>query len=112
VATERYVVAARLQPGRVADAEQELAGGPPFDPHEAGLSRHAAYATETHVYLVFEGEAARSKALQLARDHLVEVSRWQTMVTGLPSRVDDVPSDARCLYRWDARTSPSDAPES
>jgi hypothetical protein len=105
VAIERYVLSARLRPGRAAEAEQELSAGPPFDPAEAGLSSHAAYATDTHVYLVFEGEAAQSKAMQLSRDHFVEVSRWQPLVSGFPSRVADVPSEARCLYRWEAASS-------
>jgi hypothetical protein len=99
---EEYVIAARLKPGKAAEAERELADGPPFDPGEAGLSGHAAYLTDGNVYLVFEGESARSTAIHLARTHLVEVSRWQTLVNGLPSRVDGVPPEARCLYRWDA----------
>jgi hypothetical protein len=38
----------------------------------------------------------------LARKHLVEVSRWQSIVSGLPTRVAEVPPDARCLYHWQA----------
>jgi len=98
-AMERYVIAARLKPGK-GDEARELAAGPPFDPAAAGLSGHAAYLTEDEVYLVFEGEAARSTALQLARERLVEVSPWQALISGLPSRVADVPERARCLYPW------------
>jgi hypothetical protein len=97
---ERYVVAARLEPGEAAAAEQLLLEGPPFDPAEAGFLAHEAYLGEDRVYLVFEGEAARSKALELARKHVAEAARWQTIVSGLPSRTPDVPPDARCLYRW------------
>jgi hypothetical protein len=99
---EQYVLMAHLKPRRAADAEQELIAGPPFDPAAAGLTAHAAYLTEENVYLVFEGNAAQSAALQLARTHLVEVGRWQGIVSGLPTRVDAVPPDARCLYRWQA----------
>jgi hypothetical protein len=99
-ALEHYVIAARLKPGKAADAERELAAGPPFDPAEVGLSRHAAYLTERDVYLLFEGEAARTTALRMAREHLVEVSRWQKIVAGLPSSVAEVPPNARCLYEW------------
>jgi hypothetical protein len=99
---EQYVIAARLKPGRAAEAERELADGPPFDPGEVGLSSHAAYLTDREVYLVFEGQAARSIALRLAREHLVEVSRWQDLITGLPANVAEVPENARCLYRWGA----------
>jgi hypothetical protein len=101
-AMEQYVVAARLEPGKAREAERELAAGPPFDPADVGFSAHAAYLTEEEIYLVFEGEAARSRALQVARDHLVEVSRWQSIIRGLPSRVAAVPAEARRVYDWKA----------
>jgi hypothetical protein len=104
---EQYILAARLKAGKARDAERELAAGPPFDPAAVGLSAHAAYMTEENVYLVFEGEAARSTALQLARDHLVEVSRWQSIIRGLPSGVVAVPADARCLFDWKAEAAES-----
>lgn len=100
---EQYVLAARLKSGKARDAERALAAGPPFDPGDVGLSAHAAYLTEADVYLVFEGDAARSRALQVARDHIVEVSRWQSIIRGLPERVDAVPADARLVYEWKAR---------
>jgi hypothetical protein len=99
---ERYALTARLKPGKAAQAERALAGGPPFDPAGEGLSAHAAYVTDRNVYLVFEGDAAHTIALHLAREHLVEVSRWQELVRGLPSRVGEVPPEARCVYRWTA----------
>ena len=101
---EQYVIAARLKAGKASEAEQMLGTGPPFDPSEAGLSSHAAYVTADDVYLLFEGETARTTALQLARDHPVEVSRWQAIVSGLPFRVAEVPRDARCVYEWKAST--------
>jgi hypothetical protein len=107
---ERYVIAARLKPGEAAAAERKLSGGPPFDPAEAGLSAHAAYLTDDSVYLLFEGEAARTRALQLAREHVLDVSQWQAIVKGLPSRVADVPPNARCLYRWTREAEASDSP--
>lgn len=102
---ERYVLAARLKPGAAAEAERLLRAGPPFDPAEAGLSAHAAYLGENHVYLVFEGEGARSKALNLARKHMVEVARWQSVVSDLPTRLASVPPDAQRLYSWTAEDS-------
>ena len=97
---ERYVVATRLKPGAAPAAEELLSAGPPFDPGEAGLSAHAAYISNDYVFLVFEGEAAHATALQLAKEHVIEVSRWQDIVWELPSVTTDVPADARCLYRW------------
>ena len=102
---ERYVLTARLKPGEAAEAERTIAAGPPFDPAEAGLTGHSAYLTSDSVYLVFEGPVAHVKALQLAREHMVDVSYWQRIVSDLPSRVDDVPGDARCLYRWTPESS-------
>jgi hypothetical protein len=99
-AGEQYVIAARLKPGQVAAAERMLRSGPPFDPAEAGLSGHAAYLTDDSVYLVFEGEAAHVKAMRIVREHVVEVSYWQSIIEGLPTRVGAVPTDARCLYHW------------
>lgn len=97
---ERFVISARLKAGQAAAAEQTLRSGPPFDPAEAGLSRHAAYLTDDSVYLVFEGEAAHAKAIRLAREHMVEIGSWQNIIEGLPMSVDDVPPGARCLYHW------------
>ena len=97
---ERYVLTARLKPGQAAAAERLLEASPPFDPAEVGLSAHAAYLDESRVYLVFEGEGARSKALNLARKHMVEVARWQSIVSDLPTRIESVPPDVRCLYSW------------
>jgi hypothetical protein len=102
---ERYVIAALLKPGGAVAAERALLAGPPFDPAEAGLSAHAAYLSDDSVYLVFEGEAAHAKALQLSRQHLVAVSRWQSIISGSPSGVDDVPPNARCLYLWTPKAS-------
>lgn len=104
MAEEHYVVAVRLIPGRAAEAERQLVAGPPFDPAEVGLSSHAAYLSNDDVYLQFEGEAAHGIALHLAREHLVEVSRWQSIVQGLPKRVAEVPAGARCVYRWQSGT--------
>jgi hypothetical protein len=104
---ERYIIAARLKPGKAAEAEQMLATGPPFDPSQAGLSSHAAYLAADDVYLLFEGQTARTTALQLAREHPVEVSLWQGIVSGLPFRVPEVPHDARCVYKWNAGAAPS-----
>lgn len=99
-AVERYVISARLKPGQAAAAERTLRSGPPFDPAEAGLSEHAAYLTDDSVYLVFDGEAAHVKAMRLAREHLVEVSYWQSIIDGLPKRVAAVPPGARCVFHW------------
>jgi hypothetical protein len=104
---EQYLISARLKPGRAAEAERTLLSGPPFNPAEAGLSAHAAYLTEDSVYLVFEGEAARVKAMRLAREHLVEVGYWQGIIEGLPKRIAALPPGARCVYRWPPEVAPS-----
>jgi hypothetical protein len=50
----RLVIVARLQPGKHEDAEALLRKGPPFDPDDLGLHRHAAYLTASEVVFVFE----------------------------------------------------------
>jgi hypothetical protein len=97
---ERHVVTTRLKPGATRAAEELLTRGPPFDPAEEGLVAHAAYLSDDRVFLVFEGEAAHAKALDLAKRHVAEVSQWRDLVWELPSIVADVPPTARCLYRW------------
>jgi hypothetical protein len=99
---ERYVIEAGLKRGAAAAAEELLADGPPFDPGEAELSAHAAYLTANSVVLVFEGDAAHAKALRLANEYMVEVSQWQSIVSGLPLAIDDVPAEAREIYSWSA----------
>jgi hypothetical protein len=84
----------------MAAAERLLETGPPFDPGEAGLAGHAAYLDDEHVYLVFEGDGAHSKALGLAREHMVEVAGWQSVIRDLPVSLDEVPANARCVYSW------------
>jgi hypothetical protein len=97
---ERYVVTTRLKPGAAPAAEELLLAGPPFDPGKAGLSTHAAYLSGDRVFLLFEGDAAHAKAVALAKEYMADVRRWQDLVWELPSAVDEVPPDARCLYRW------------
>ena len=56
---------------------------------------------------MFDGVAAHTKALKLARAHLTEITGWQELVSGLPSRVTEVPSSARCIYRWKSSETPA-----
>jgi len=99
---ERYVVTTRIKPGSAPTVEELLSAGPPFDPGDAGLSAHSAYLSDDRVFLVFEGEAARAKALDLARQHMGDVSRWEELVWELPAVVEEVPATARCVYGWQA----------
>jgi hypothetical protein len=50
----RLMIVARLQPGKHEQAEALLRQGPPFDPEELGLHRHAACLTAREVVFVFE----------------------------------------------------------
>jgi hypothetical protein len=102
---ERYVIAALLKPGGAVAAERALLAGPPFDPAEAGLSAHAAYSERRQRLPRLRGGGRPREALQLSRQHLVAVSRWQSIISGSPSGVDDVPPNARCLYLWTPKAS-------
>ena len=48
------MIVARLVEGAHEDAEALIANGPPFDPDDLGLHRHAAYLTAGEVVFLFE----------------------------------------------------------
>ena len=50
----RLMLVARLREGTHEEAERLLHQGPPFDPEDIGLHRHAAYLTASEVVFLFE----------------------------------------------------------
>jgi hypothetical protein len=95
----RVAIVARLKPGAEPQAAALLEGGPPFDPDEQRVERHAVYLSASEVVFVFEGpevewavddlvDAEPSAAFQAA----VEV--WRPLVEG-PPRI------ARLAYAWE-----------
>jgi hypothetical protein len=68
----RLVVTLKLRKGTQERAAKLIAAGPPFDPADLGLARHAVYLGDELVIFAFEGEdvegvSARSSTIQSAR---------------------------------------------
>jgi hypothetical protein len=79
-------IVARLQPGAQPDAERLLANGPPFDPAELGLRRHADYQSPREVVFMFEGEAVDAAVREFVNDpaRSTVLARWRALVEGPP----------------------------
>jgi hypothetical protein len=96
----QFAVVARLKPGREARAAELLQQGPPFDPAERGLQRHAVYLSATEVVFVFEGPDAEAIVSDLVDEPFSWLLRerfddWRPLVDG-PPRI------ARSAYVWPA----------
>lgn len=95
----KAAIVARLKSGAEEEAAELLAQGPPFDPEERGLNRHAAYLSAGEVVFVFEGPE-----VDVALDDLVgyplgrplraALDRWRPLIEGHP-RI------ARPAYEWE-----------
>jgi hypothetical protein len=97
---ERLVVTARLREGAAAQAERVLAAGPPFDPAEEGMTRHAVYLTPAEMVFVFEGPSVEWAIEAFVNDpaRSTALSEWYPLVEG-PPRL------AREVYHWSASRS-------
>jgi hypothetical protein len=82
----RLMIVAQLTEGAHDEAETLLREGPPFDPEDLGLHRHAAYLTADEVVFVFEAPEVERIVNDLLDDvSLVPaVGRWDKLVEGLP----------------------------
>jgi len=108
---ERIAVIARLREGAAERAAELLAQGPPFDPADVGLSRHAAYLSAREVVFVFEGPEVEWIVDDLATTGFqapiaAALDAWRELVEE-PARL------ARSAYAWgadDAEAQPSSSP--
>jgi hypothetical protein len=92
---------ARLKPGCEEQAAQLVAGGPPFDPGERGLARHAVYLSAGEVVFIFEGDEVEWIVEEMVQEPgggsvAAALEAWRELVDG-PPRI------ARAAYAW---TSP------
>jgi hypothetical protein len=96
----RLMIVARLQPGKHETAEALLRQGPPFDPEELGLHRHAAYLTASEVVFVFESSEVEWIVNDLVDDPVLSTAfgRWRAIL-------DEPPRLAHERYYW-ARDEP------
>ena len=58
---ERLVVTLKLQGGMQDRAAELIAAGPPFDPADLGVARHAVYLGDDLVIFAFEGEDVEAR---------------------------------------------------
>lgn len=97
---QRLALIARLKPGTEEQAARLVAGGPPFDPAERGLGRHAVYLSAGEVVFVFEGDEVEWIVEEMIHEPAggtmaVALDAWRELVDG-PPRI------ARSVYSWEA----------
>jgi CBS domain-containing protein len=86
---KRLAVVVPLKEGAQKDAERLLFGGPPFDPADAGFTRHSVYLTSKEAVFVFEGPEVEWSLDDLVSDffhpalHLAELE-WEKIEQGRP----------------------------
>jgi len=82
----RLLIVAHLKSGVHAEAEELLRAGPPFDPEELGIHRHAAYLTATNVVFVFEAPGVEWIVYDVIDDPVMStaLSPWRALVEGPP----------------------------
>ena len=83
---ERLAVVAKLRDGAQTRAAELVRHGPPFDPGEHGLSRHAVYLTGEHAIFIFEGEAADMSVEHLLGERIrsAAFAAWAPLLDGVP----------------------------
>jgi hypothetical protein len=91
----RIALVARLKPGAEYQASGLLEQGPPFDPAERGLVRHAVYLSAGEV--VFEGDEVEWIVNEIVNEPFGAVAEalgtWRELV-------EDPPRIARPVYSW------------
>jgi hypothetical protein len=94
---QRVVVTAKLKLGSHAAAAEIVGAGPPYDPGELGLVRHAIYLSDSEVVFVFEGLDVEQQLRDLVNDPVVSAAfaAWGPLLEGTPSVVHEV-------FYWEA----------
>jgi hypothetical protein len=94
---ERLVVTLKLRKGTQERAAKLIAAGPPFDPGDLGLARHAVYLGDDLVIFAFEGEDVEKRVRVVINDPVRSAS-FASWVPLLASR----PAIAHEVYYWEA----------
>ena len=94
---ERLVVTLKLRKGTQERAAKLIAAGPPFDPADIGLARHAVYLGDDLAIFAFEGEAVAERVRVLVNDPVRSASfaTWVPLLAGRPALAHEV-------YYWEA----------
>jgi len=97
-----------LRKGRLAQARDLVAQGPPFDPAVLGLTRHEVFVTDEEAIFVFEGRNVRRKLERLTHDPTLWQAglAWRSCVGGRPRLSSEVlhPSNPP-IFSWTAQDS-------
>ena len=94
---ERLVVTLKLREGTHERAAELVAEGPPFDPADLGLARHAVYLGDDLVIFTFEGEGVEQRVRSVINDPV----RSTSFVAWMPL-LDNRPALAHEVYYWEA----------
>jgi hypothetical protein len=94
---ERLVVTLKLRKGTQERAAKLIAAGPPFDPADLGLARHAVYLGDDLVIFAFEGEDVQERVRVLINDPVRSASfvQWAPLLAGRPALAHEV-------FHWEA----------
>ncbi len=94
---ERLVVTLKLRKGAQKRAAALIDAGPPFDPAELGLVRHAVYLGDALVIFTFEGEDVEQRVRAVINDPVPSASfaRWVPLLAGRPALAHEA-------YYWEA----------
>jgi hypothetical protein len=101
VGMRRLAIVVPLKEGAAKDAERLLSGSPPFDPAEAGFTRHSVYLTSNEAVFVFEGPEVEWRLDDLVGDlfhpalHMAALE-WEKIEDGRPRL-------GREAYFWERR---------
>jgi hypothetical protein len=98
---EQLAIVARLKSGTESRAAELIAQGPPFDPAETGLTRHAVYLSSGEVVFVFEGHEVEWIIDSLVSDPFqwmvsMALDKWRPLIK-------EHPRVAREVFHWEAK---------
>jgi len=101
---EHVAVVLPLRRGRLSQARELVARGPPFDPAVLGLRKHEVYLTEAEAIFVFEGRNVRRMIERLTHDPTLWQAglAWRNCIGGRPRFMTETRhlGDSRPAYSW------------
>ena len=114
--SDRVAVTVPLKKGRLTQAEELVAQGPPFDPAALGFTQHQVFLSAHEATFVFVGPQAQATLARASRDPTLWHFglAWRDCIAGRPrlSTTPEIPpgNAARLAYTWDAADSASSPP--
>lgn len=83
---QRLALVAKLREGAGDRARELVRKGPPFDPGDRGLDRHAVYLTPELVTFIFECDAAETAVEDLIGERIQSetFAAWTPLLDGPP----------------------------